>query len=135
MISRCVFNISETLTFLENTEFDYTLSRYITYPTYKIEGTYKTSEVIRKLNLETYAIITFGGTTDYTIVEQYVHEDSIINTFYDGALFCFLESFCIIESNYIVFYNNGIEYKLASNTLNTYELIKLGESLIEENQK
>ena len=134
-IDSSIFNISETLTYLENNELDISLDRYITYPTYVIDGTYKTNEVIRKLNLDSYTIMTFGGSYDYTIVEQYVHEDSTINNSYDGFLYCFLESFCVIGTNYVVFYNNGIEYKLASNTLDTYELIKIGESLIEENQK
>ena len=134
-IDNSIFNIEETLTYLDESEYDFSLERYITYPTYKIEGTYKVSEVIRKLSLDTYAIMTFGGTNNYTIVEQYVHENSIINASYDGSLYCFSESFCIVSNNNIVFYNNGIEYKLASNTIDVFELIKIGHSLVEESQK
>ena len=134
-IDSSIFNVSETFTYLENNEFDFSLDRYITYPTYQIEGTYKESEVIRKLSLDTYAIMTFSGSVDYTIVEQYVHEDSVIPSEYSGSIFTFLECFCIVNSNNVVFYNNGIEYKIASNNLDIFELIKIGESLIEENQK
>jgi hypothetical protein len=86
-------------------------------------------EVIRNLNDNTYAVINYGGSDYYTIVETYVDENTTLPTYFKGNLFLYGGTITVIAENYILFYDNGIEYKLASDTVSTYELIKMGESL------
>ena len=74
-------------------------------------------------------MINYGGSDYYTIVETYVDENTTLPTYFKGNLFLYGGTITVIAENYILFYDNGIEYKLASDTVSTYELIKMGESL------
>ena len=128
-INNDIYKVQETMNYIETSIIPNEFDRSISYPTYFIEGTYKISEVIRNLNDNTYAVINYGGSDYYTIVETYVDEHTVIPTYYEGNLFLYGGTITVVAENYILFYDNGIEYKLASDTVPTYELIKMGESL------
>lgn len=128
-INNDIYKVQETLSYIETSVIPNEFDRSISYPTYYLEGSYKISEVIRKLNDNTYAVICYGGSEYYTIVETYVDEDSILPTYYEGKLYMYGGTITVITDNYILFYDNGIEYKIASDTVSTYEMIKMGESL------
>lgn len=134
-INNDIYKVQETLSYIETTVIPDEFDRAISYPTYFLEGTYKISEVIRNLNDKTYAVISYGGSDYYTIIEQYVDENTILPTFYEGNLFLYGGTISVVADNYILFYDNGIEYKVASDTVSTLELIKVGESLTVVSEK
>lgn len=107
-----------------------TFDRSIGYPSYYPEDTYLVQELIRSDGDNTYGILKFGGVSSYTIIEQYVNDSSTLSTTYcEGNLYVFGSNIIIIGEDNLVFYDNGIEYKIASSTVSVFEMIKMAESL------
>ena len=122
------FKVQETLNYIEETFTEKEFERVISYPSYFPSGTFLISEkIINKNKLS--AIIKYGGKSSYTIVQEYVDEFTPINTKVNGSIYVFGGTVCVLMDNYVQFYDNGIEYKVASDVITIEELIKIGESL------
>lgn len=127
-----LFDTSESLETLnvyykENPlEYDRTLN----YPTYYPEGTALLEEVITGGTNNKFAIMTFSGASNYTITQKYLNDDDNIRTEYvNGDIYTTGGIFVIADENNITFYNEGIQYTIASNDLEVFEMIKMGDSL------
>lgn len=107
-------------------EFD----RLITYPTYYPEKTTLQQENTMGNGGIKRVIMKYGGQSPFTIIEQYVINTEEIKTEYvSGDIYTMGGAICILANNTIQFYDSGIEYTLASTTLDYYTLIHVGESL------
>lgn len=107
-----------------------------TYPTYyplnttlKEEKTFKTGDVL------TY-MMTYTGDLNYTIIEQEVmKEEKAVTSFLEGDIYLLADSVSVINKNCLTFFQGGMEYILASNEVNMYELIKMAYSLTIDYEK
>lgn len=146
LFSRFVFNLIEENPKLENDLFvvNTTINtirlnyeslpieyeRIITYPTYFKEGTSKTSEVITGGPEDKQVVMVYSGTTNLTIIEKYVNDVETVKTEYlQGDIYIMGGTVGIITDNILKFYDNGIEYTIASSSLDMYEIIKTAQSL------
>lgn len=104
--------------------------RLVTYPTYYPEGTSLKEEVITGDTMNKFAIMKFGGTTNYTIIQKFMNdsEDQVVE-YVNGDVYVMGGSFAFINENNICFYTDGIQYTIASNEVEVIEMIKMGESL------
>ncbi len=112
-------------------------NREKTYPTFypvdtklEHEKTYS-----NELNERTY-IMTFGGSQNYTIIEQEVLKSETNKTAYvDGDIYILGDAVSIIGTSSLTFFQSGMEYTLASTEVNMYDLIKMAYSLIVYDEK
>ena len=112
-------------------------NREKTYPTFypvdtklEHEKTYS-----NELNERTY-IMTFGGSQNYTIIEQEVLKSETNKTAYvDGDIYILGDAVSIIGTSSLTFFQSGMEYTLASTEVNIYDLIKMAYSLIVYDEK
>lgn len=104
--------------------------RLVTYPTYYPEGTALKEEVITGDAMNKFAIMKFGGTTNYTIIQKFINdsEDQVVE-YVNGDVYIMGGAFAFINENNICFYTDGIQYTIASNEVEVMEMIKMGESL------
>lgn len=124
------FDINESIQTIQTSLFEIEYEKTISYPSYFPEGTHLVDELIKRNKENTYAILKYGGTSSYTIIEQYVSKnESLITTECDGNIFIFNAIPVITSSNYILFVDGGIEYKIASETISVFEMIKMADSL------
>ncbi len=126
------FVASETLetlfTYYQENPIDY--ERYVTYPTYYPEGTSLEAETISGTSTDRLAIMKFSGTYNYTIVQEFISDiESAKVEYVNGDVMVFGGVFNFINENHIEFYENGIEYTIASNDVEVLEMIKTLESL------
>lgn len=133
-----LFNVSESLetlyTYYENNPIEFV--RTVSYPTYFPEGTSLKEETITGTSLNKLAIMKFGGECSYTIVQQFVNLTTYATTEYvNGSIYLMGGAFVFVNSNNIQFYENGIEYTIASNDISCLEMIKMGESLKSKEDK
>ena len=104
--------------------------RTITYPTYFQEGTSKASEIITGDNENKQVVMKYTGSTVFTIIEKFVTDVETTKTEYvDGDIYIMGGVAGIITENILKFYDNGVEYTIASTSLNMYEIMKTAESL------
>lgn len=104
--------------------------RTITYPTYFKEGTSKGSEIITGDDENKQVVMKYTGSTVFTIVEKFVTDVETTKTEYiDGDIYIMGGVAGIITENILKFYDNGIEYTIASSSLSMYEIMKTAESL------
>lgn len=146
LFSRFVFNLIEENPELENDLFvvNTTINtirlnyeslpiqyeRIITYPTYFKEGTSKISEVITGGPEDKQVVMVYSGSTNLTIIEKYVNDVETVKTEYlQGDIYIMGGTVGIITDNILKFYDNGIEYTIASSSLDMYEIIKTAQSL------
>lgn len=107
-----------------------TFTREITYPTYYPVGTSLQGEVIRGGTLNKRSVMNFSGELSYTIIQEYQNATEVVQTTYsDGDLYIMGGTIGIIGKNIISFYDNGIEYTIASSSVSILEMVKMGESL------
>lgn len=112
-------------------------NREKTYPTFypvdtklEHEKTYS-----NELNERTY-IMTFGGSQNYTIIEQEVLKSETKKTAYvDGDIYILGDAVSIIGTSSLTFFQSGMEYTVASTEVNMYDLIKMAYSLIVYDEK
>ena len=72
----------------------------------------------------------FSGSTNYTIVQKFVNlsSDEVVE-YVNGNIYIMGGVFSFINDNNIQFYENGVEYMIASNEISCLEMIKMGDSL------
>lgn len=108
----------------------FTFDRLITYPTYYPEGSALVQENIIGTGDTKKVIMKYGGENPFTIIEQYVVGTENLKTEYlDGHIYTMGGAICVVANQTIQFYDGGIEYILASTTLDYPTLVKMGESL------
>lgn len=113
-------------------EFD----RLIRYPSYYPDGTSLNEEVISGTTNEKMAVMKFTGETNYTIVQQYIlPSDKNLCEYVNGDIYIMGGCFTFVNDNNIMFYDEGIQYTIASNEVEVFEMIKMGESLKATNDK
>lgn len=113
-------------------EFD----RLVRYPTYYPEGTSLNEEVITGTSETKLAIMKFTGTTNYTIIQQFiVPSEETICEYVNGDIYVMGGVFSFINDNNILFYAEGVQYTIASNEVEVLEMIKMGESLKATSEK
>lgn len=104
--------------------------RAITYPTYYPEDSSLVQEVITGTNDNKKVIMKYDGSAPFTIIEQYVNISDVTKTQYITAdIYTMGGAICFVSNNNINFYDNGIEYTLASSALDYQTLVQMGESL------
>lgn len=126
-----LFNTNETLETLNTYYQDnpLTFDRTINYPTYYPEGTSLSQEVISGDASNKFAIMTFAGTKNYTITQKYLNNNEDVCVEYlNGDIYINAGSFVFVNENNITFYNEGIQYTIASNDIEVMEMIKMGDS-------
>lgn len=131
-LSKDLFNKDKTMEAIrlllaeETIEFD----RVISYPTYYPEGSSLLEEVIRGGSLNRRAMMKFGGEVAYTIAEEFQAVNFDEQTLYlDGDIFIMGGVATIISNDVIFFFDNGVEYTVASTALDTLEMVRMADSL------
>lgn len=128
-----LFNATQTLetlavSFKEN---PITFERMITYPTYYKEGTSLKEETITGDANHKLAIMTFSGTSNFTVVQKFTNytTDATYEYVNGSDIYIMGGVFTFVNGNNIQFYENGVEYTVASNSIESLEMIKMAESL------
>ncbi len=127
-----LFNAAETL---ETMAVSYeqnplTFERMISYPTYYPEGTSLKEENITGDANNKLAIMNFSGSSNFTIVEKFANYSKNSKCEYvNGDIYIMGGVFTFVNGNNIQFYENGVEYIIASNSVECMEMIKMAESL------
>lgn len=102
----------------------------IVYPMYLPTNTYLTSQEKVSTTTGERLILTFDGDNPFTLVEEVSEvndEHVIVPTF--GELELLADSVAIVNNNSVNWYSNGIEYYLASNTMETGEILEIVRSI------
>ncbi len=131
-IDPSIFKATESLETLNvyYKENPLTYERMVNYPTYYPEGTSLKEEAITGDTLNKFAVMKFGGTSNYTIIQKFINDDDMPTVEYvNGDIYVMGGVFTFINSNNITFYSEGIQYTIASNEVEVFEMIKMGESL------
>lgn len=112
-------------------------NRLVRYPTYYPEGTSLNEEVITGTSETKLAIMKFtGADINYTIVQQFIQSsEENVCEYVNGDIYIMGGVFTFINDNNITFFDEGIQYTIASNTIDTMEMIKMGESLKATSEK
>ena len=131
-----LFNKEEVMTIAYETYSSIEHKREKTYPTYyPKESTLNDEKTFAEKNERTY-IMTFTGLVNYTIIEQEVIKtDTERTTYLDGDIYILGDSVGILNNNNLTFFQSGMEYIVASNEIETFELIKMAYSLIVDQEK
>lgn len=104
--------------------------RLVSYPTYYPEQTSLVEESITGDSKNRVAIMKFSGSTHYTIVQKFINcLEENVSEYVNGDIYVMGGVCAFVSENNIVFYSDGIQYQLASNTVDTLEMIKMGDSL------
>lgn len=126
------FNATESLETLAS-YFDKNpieFERLVSYPTYYPEGTSLKEETVTGTKDNKLAIMKFTGTSNFTIVEQFVNKATVATTEHiNGDLYIMGGVFTFVGDNHIEFYENGVQYTIASNQVTQLEMIKMADSL------
>lgn len=131
-IDSLLFQVNNTMQEERNNfaEDPITFDRLVTYPTYYPEGAVMINENIIGSNDDKKVIMKYGGDSPFTIIEEYVlGTDDVKTEFLDGCIYTMGGALCFVCNNTIKFYDSGMEYILASTTLDYHTLIQMGESL------
>ena len=102
----------------------------VIYPMYLPQNTYLTSQ--EKIDTETgeRLILTFGGENSFTLVEETINKSNENIVIPVNGEFDFLTDVIgVIDTNSVMWHNNGIEYYMTSNTLTTSVLIDIARSI------
>lgn len=119
----------ETLyTYYQENPVEY--DRYVTYPTYYPEGTSLKEETVTGSGDERVVIMKFSGECSYTIIEEYITDTKASKVEYMSSDVMVIGGvFGFVGTNNVEFYENGIEYTIASNDVSILEMIKTLDSL------
>ena len=81
-------------------------------------------------------ILTYGGPSFITILEEYITPYETLKTEYvDGDLYVLAGVVAVVGEDTIKFYEAGIEYTLASTNTEKTELVWIGDSLRMSDEK
>ena len=131
-IDKKLFEVNSTMTENRQTYINSPIAfdRVVSYPTYYPEGATMQSENILGSANEKKVIMKYGGENPFTIIESYIVGTETLKTEYlDATIYTMGGAMCFIANNTIKFYDNGMEYILASTTIDYPTLIQMGESL------
>lgn len=111
--------------------------RSFIYPTYFPSGTAREQEVISGQGENLMAIIKFkGDDVSYNIIETYVNDQETLTvTYVSGEILSVTDNVAIYTNNQLIFYDNGIEFTIASKTLGLDELYKMAVSMVAATEK
>ena len=131
-----LFNKDEVMKETHETYSSIEHKREKTYPTYYPEDSKLNDEKTISLDNERTYIMTFKGVVNYTIIEQEVIKtDNERTTYLSGDIYILGDSVAVLNNNSLTFIQSGMEYILASNDVQTTELIKMAYSLIIDQEK
>lgn len=100
----------------------------ITYPMYIPQNTYlHTQDKVSKNNGER-VIMTFAGDYPFMLIQETVNNDENYISVY-GEPYQLSNSIGILDDSSLSWINNGIEYYLVSNSLNSEQLVNVANSL------
>lgn len=102
----------------------------VVYPMYLPSNTYLTSQEKVNTTDGERLILTFDGDNPFILVEEVSKvndEHVIVPTF--GELELLASSVAIVNDNSVNWYSDGIEYYLASNTMETSEILEIVKSI------
>jgi outer membrane lipoprotein-sorting protein len=105
--------------------------REIRYPHYLPEGITLTSENIKGSTdgLNKLAIMKYGGTTGFTIIQEYVNDNEVTRYQEEkGEIITVLGNVAILKPSSIQTIYQGVEYTIASSDLEIWELLKVVRS-------
>ncbi len=111
-------------------------NRHFELPSYCSEGlTLSTSENV-KTGEDARTIMMFTGENNLTIIQEFInYSDKISTTTELGNVVMVMGNVGIMTDNYIKFIFEGVEYTIASKTLNKNELIKISSSYMMNENK
>lgn len=111
--------------------------RSFVYPTYFPTGTARDQEVISGEGENLMAIIKFkGDDVSYNIIETYVNDqDTLTTTYVSGEVLSVTDNIAIYTNGQLIFYESGIEFTIASNSLGLGELHKMAVSMVAATEK
>lgn len=100
----------------------------IIYPMYIPQNTYLQTQDKVSVNGGERVILTFAGEHPFMLIQETAQTENNITTV-DGEPFQLTEGIGILDKTSLTWINNGIEYYLVSNTLETEQLIEVANSL------
>jgi outer membrane lipoprotein-sorting protein len=135
-LDQTLFLKNETMTASFETYSSIEYQREKTYPTYYPINTKLEDEKTTVNNNERTYIMTYKGDVNYTIIEQEVIKTEKERTTYlDGDIYILGDAVAVINKSTVTFFQSGMEYLVASNEVNTLELLKMAYSLIVYQEK
>lgn len=131
-----LFEKEPTMTSSVETYSQLEYTRVNTYPTYYPTNTeLKDEKIIRSGEVKT-VIMNYHGDIAYTIVEEYVFKNDLEKTDYvDGDIYILGDSVAVVNKTNLTFVSGGIEYFIASNNLSILEMARMGNSLLNGEEK
>lgn len=133
-----LFQVNESMSAarLVYAEDPFVFDRLISYPTFFPDGTSLDQENTSGIGDGRRVIMKYSGESPFTIVEQLITQTENTKTEYlTGSIYTMGGAMCIVSNNTIFFYDGGIEYLVASTSLNYTTMIQMGESLRTANSK
>lgn len=100
----------------------------IVYPMYLPVDTKLTGEDVVKTDNGERAILTFGGESSFTIVEETLKDTASTNYIY-GDPYLILDTVGAITDSSVSWISNGVEYMIMSDAMNVDELLTVAQSI------
>lgn len=124
------FVINDSMTTMRSKTQDKDIyeKREIKYPKYCPEGAKLEKEHTEssKDGLNVISIMTYTGTCDFTIIQEYINDKEAMSLSYEtGYVIHVLGTPAILKENAVVTLYEGVEYTVASDTLPLEEKIKI----------
>lgn len=133
-----LFRVNESMSAsrLVYAEDPISFDRVISYPTYFPENTVLDLENVSGIGDSRRVVMKYSGDSPFTVIQQYVTDSEVLKTEYlSGDIYTMGGALCILSNNTVFFYDGGIEYHVASNTLAYQTMILMGESMRMSNVK
>ena len=131
-----LFEKEPTMTSTVETYSQLEYTRVNTYPTYYPTNTELKDEKIMRSGEVKTVIMNYHGDIAYTIVEEYVFKNDLEKTDYvDGDIYILGDSVAVVNKTNLTFVSGGIEYFIASNNLSILEMARMGNSLLNGEEK
>lgn len=100
----------------------------IVYPMYLPTDTKLTGEDVVKTDAGQRAILTFGGESSFTIVQETLKDTASTNYIY-GDPYLILDTVGAITDYSVSWISNGVEYSIMSDAMNIDELLTVAQSI------
>lgn len=125
------FEIETIMQELRKEELTVFSQREFLLPSYIPEGcsTNNDNTLVTGTDDELVSIMKFTGNSTFTIIQEYINDSEVLSTtMSSGEIMTFLGNIGIYKGESIEVYCDGIMYTLASDSLNSTELIKIMSS-------
>lgn len=110
--------------------------RTFSLPTYCPEGLKLKSNENVKTGEDARSVMLFTGDYNLTIIQEFVnYSETMVTSAEEGEVVMVMGNVGIINDNYVKFVFEGIEYTIASNTLNIEELLNVSSSYMQYENK